>query len=49
MNDIPGFNINSVSYEMLGPVFDNDFGMMNSFKLNDTIVLEYFPEKWDES
>ena len=24
---IPGFNINSVSYEVLGPVFDNDFGM----------------------
>ena len=28
---IPGFNINSVGYEILGPVFDNDFGVMYSF------------------
>ena len=27
---IPGFKVNSVSYEMLGPVFDNDYGMMYS-------------------
>jgi hypothetical protein len=46
---IPGFNVNSVSYEMLGPVFDNDFGMMYSFKLNDTVELEYLSEKWDNS
>ena len=44
---IPGFNINSVSYEMLGPVFDNDYGMMFSFKLQDCLDLEYDPEKWD--
>ena len=28
---IPGFKINSVSYEMLGPVFDNDYGLLYSF------------------
>jgi len=44
---IPGFNINSVSYEMLEPVFDNDFGVMFSFKLEDCLDLEYDPEKWD--
>ena len=37
---IPGFNINSVSYEMLGPVFDNDFGMIYSFKIQDPIELD---------
>jgi len=46
---IPGFNINSVSYEMLGPVFDNDYGMMYSFKLQDGLDLEYDPEKWKKS
>jgi len=40
---IPGFNINSVSYEMLGPMFDNDCGMMYSFKLFEIIDLEFYP------
>ena len=44
---IPGFNINSVSYETLGPVFDNDYGVMFSFKLLDCLDLEYNSEKWD--
>ena len=43
---IPGFNINSVSYEILGPVFDNDFGVMFSFKLQDCLDLEYNPSIW---
>ena len=43
---IPGFNINSVSYEMLGPVFDNDYGVMFSFKLQDCIDLAYDSSKW---
>ena len=46
---IPGFNINSVSYEMLGPVFDNDYGVMFSFKLQDCPDLEYNPSKWEMS
>ena len=44
---IPGFNINSVNYEMLGPVFDNDFGVMFSFKLHDCLDLDYDYSKWD--
>jgi hypothetical protein len=32
---IPGFNVNSVTYEMLGLVFDNDFGMIFSFNLQE--------------
>jgi len=43
---IPGFNINSVSYEMIGPVFDNDFGVMYSFKLQDCPELEYDSSRW---
>jgi len=44
---IPGFNINSVSYEMLGPVFDNDFGVMFSFKLEDCLDLEFYSQQWE--
>ena len=46
MKAIPGFNINSVSYEMLGPVFDNDFGVLFSFKILDILDLEYCPTTW---
>jgi hypothetical protein len=38
---IPGFDINSVSYEMMGPVFDNDFGVIFSFNLNNYFDLSY--------
>jgi hypothetical protein len=44
---IPGFNINSVSYEMLGPVFDNDYGIMFSFKLQECLDLRYDPLSWN--
>lgn len=43
---IPGFNINSVSYEMLGPVFDNDYGLIYSFKLIQALDLEFDSSKW---
>ena len=43
---ISGFNINSVSYERLGPVFDNDYGLMSSFNLPDIFVLELDSSKW---
>jgi hypothetical protein len=45
---IPGFNINSVSYEMLGPVFDNDFGMLVFFKIEDSMDLNFYPLTWEE-
>ena len=44
---IPGFNINSVGYEMMGPVFDNDYGVMYSFKMRDCHELEYDSSKWE--
>jgi hypothetical protein len=43
---IPGFNINSVNYEMLGPVFDNDFGLMYTCKFQDCHSIQYDPIKW---
>jgi hypothetical protein len=43
---IPGFNINSVNYEILGPVFDNDFGLVFSFKILDVTDLYFNPDNW---
>ena len=44
---IPGFSVNSVIYEMVGPVFDNDFGLIISFKLYDYLNLRYDPLSWN--
>ena len=44
---IPGFNINSVTQEILGPVFDNDFGLIYSFKIKELIDLNYDKIKWE--
>ena len=46
VKSIPGFNVNSVNFETLGPVFDNDLGVLFSFKIQDCLDLEYYPEKW---
>lgn len=46
---IPGYDINSVNYERLGPVFDNDFCIAYSFKLFYLGNFEYDPSKWNES
>ena len=46
MKAIPGFNVNTVIYEMLGPVFDNDYGLMFSFKLHDFLILEFKQDQW---
>jgi len=32
---------------MLGPVFDNDYGVMFAFKLLDCLGLKFDPSKWD--
>jgi hypothetical protein len=43
---LPGFILNSVSYEMLGPVFDNDFGMLYPFKIQLYNEIYFNPTKW---
>ena len=44
---IPGFNVNTVTYEMLGPVFDNDYGMLYSFKMLDLVLFDFDHSKWN--
>ena len=43
---IQGFDINSVTYEVIGPVFDNDFGVLYSLNIQDILDIEYDPSKW---
>ena len=44
---IPGFDINSVTFEVIGPVFDNDFGVLYSFKIQKYISLDHNYNIWD--
>jgi hypothetical protein len=44
---IPGFDIETVNYEMMGPVFDNDFGVIYTHKLIDRLCLEYNSTIWE--
>ncbi len=47
LSAIPGFNINSVSYEMLGPVFDNDYGVMFMYKLQECTDFTLNLSNWN--
>ena len=41
------FDVNSIKFEMLGPVFDNDYGFMFTFDLRFFVSdLSYKPEEW---
>ena len=41
------FDVNSIKFEMLGPVFDNDYGFMFTFDLRFFVSdLSYIPEEW---
>lgn len=44
---LPGFDVNSVKYKMHGPVFDNDFGVLFEFQMQDVVDLEYQPEMFE--
>jgi hypothetical protein len=43
----PGFDFTTVKYEMMGPVFDNWWGINFTFNLLKALDLEYDPGKWD--
>ena len=43
---IPGFDINSVTYDVIGPVFDNCYGVVYYFKLLEDTYLEYDPSRF---
>jgi hypothetical protein len=43
---LKGFRPPSVKYEMIGPVFDNDFGYMFTFEITDSVDLDYDVSRW---
>jgi len=43
---IPDFNPDSVRWEMIGPVFENHFGVIFRFPVNLIADLEYDSKKW---
>lgn len=46
---IPGFDLNTVQYEMIDQVFENSFGFIFTFTIKATIDLQYDESKWDET
>jgi hypothetical protein len=44
---IPGFDINTVQYQMIDQVFENGFGFMFNFTIATCIDLQYSASKWD--
>ncbi|MCX6305533.1 MAG: hypothetical protein NT040_11245 [Bacteroidetes bacterium] len=44
---ILGFQIHSVSYQMLDGIFDNCFGFLYSFRIYSALDLSYNPLQWD--
>jgi hypothetical protein len=45
---LPGFDINTVSFEVVGPLFDNDFGLSYSFKIMCLTQLEIDFAAWQQ-
>ena len=43
---IPGFDLNTVAFEVIGPVFDDDFGIMYTFSLLRIIEFESEGNHW---
>ena len=39
---IPGFDVNTVGFEVVGPVFDNDYGILYTFRIQDQVDLGYY-------
>jgi len=43
---IHGFNLNSVTYQMIDGIWDKCFGFLFSFKLSSSLDQTYLPERW---
>ena len=43
---IPGFDLNTVTFEVVGPVFDGDFGLLFSFRQTRLVDYVYDPSAW---
>jgi hypothetical protein len=46
---ITGFDVNLVNFEAVGPVFDNDYGMIFSFKMQDFLNISHDLDLWNNS
>jgi|WetSurMetagenome_2_1015567.scaffolds.fasta_scaffold04201_5 hypothetical protein len=44
---IPGFNLNTVAFEVIGPVFDNDYGLIFSFQIISTLLFDCESCVWE--
>jgi len=44
---IPGFDINNVTFEVIGPIFDNCFGLDFSFRIFSLMNLEIDQSDWN--
>ena len=44
---IPGFDVNNVTFEVIGPVFDNDYGVLFAFRIENAGYLDYDKSLWD--
>jgi len=44
---IPGFDVNTVTFEIIGPVFDNDYGIIFTHRLLGFLNLSMNHSKWD--
>jgi hypothetical protein len=43
---IPGFDVNTVTFEVVGPVFDNDFGLLFSFQVIHQLLIDCESGVW---
>lgn len=46
---IPGFDVNSVTFEVIGPIFDNDYGLLYTYKFQRFIDFSNNSVVWIES
>jgi hypothetical protein len=46
---IPGFDLNSVTFDVVGPIFDNDFGIILSFRCLNIKEICYSTVHWTSS
>ena len=45
---LEGFDLSSVKYEMMGPVFDNSFGFMFTWKVDVAFPITFNKSIWDD-
>jgi hypothetical protein len=46
---IPGFDINTVQYQMIDGIFENGFGFLFNFTITSLMDLEYDATRWNKT